>query len=322
MTDSEDWTQPQQPHGGTSWGPRRQPNDESPLWEQEIPRQQLGRRPNAAAPPRRPEPPTVPSPDPPSGYRGRDPRKLYRRGNVALSVIMGLLVAGGIANALGAHKAPHSRPAAAASPGGPAAHSPAPAANGDLTAAQQQFVSDVQSSSKWSIRSSTSALRIAAFGRQVCTERKDGQAQLKVVSDVQGMWKNSSAMSAVATVRLAEQELCSSYLTPQTVTYIVRGTPGAAQVTYGPAGFHFSGTVPMRVIRPLWAPRYYAIDAQLLGPGTVTCVIKVDGIPVSAATASGGGSIASCKIGHEPGTHLWANEDSGQPLAYRSSPAG
>jgi hypothetical protein len=311
MTDSQDSTQPQQPHEGTPSGPGLQPNDETPLWQQEIALEQPGPQRNEAAPRQRAETPAALTPDPPSGYHGRDRRKLYRWGNVALSVLMALLVAGGIAYALRAHKTAPSRPASAANPRAPAAHSAAPAANSGLSAAQQQFVSDVQSSSKWSIGSSTRASQIAAFGQQVCTERRDGQTQLKVISGVQGRWKKSSAMSADATVRLAEQELCSSYLTPQTVTYVVRGTPGAAQVTYGPAGLEFSGKVPMRVIRPLRDPRYYAIDAQLLGGGTVTCVIKIDGIPVSAATATGGDNIASCKIGHDPGTRLWKNENDG-----------
>jgi hypothetical protein len=308
MTDSQDWTQPQQPCEGTPSTPVRQPNDETPLWEEETPWQQRGPQPNEAAPRHRPEPPAVRTPDPPSGYHGRDPRKLYRRGNVALSVIMGMLVAGGIANALLAHKTP-SKPAASVNPKTPAAHLAAPGANTTLSATQQKFVSDVQSSRKWNSGSRTSASRIAAFGKQVCTERRDGQSQLKVISGAQGAWKNSSSMWADSTVRLAEQELCASYLTPETVTFIVRGTPGAAEVTYGTAGLDFSGEVPMRVIRPLGNPRHYEIRAQLEGDGTVTCVIKVDGIWVSAATASGDGNIASCKIGQDPGVHLWANEN-------------
>jgi hypothetical protein len=308
MTESQDWTEPQQPYAGTPSGPGLQPNDETPLWQEELSWQQSGPQPNGPAPPQPAEPPPVPTSDPPSGYNGRNLKKLYRRGNVALSLIMALLVAGGIANALHAHKAAPSKPSAAVNPKATAAHSAAPAAATDLSAAQQQFVSDVQSSSKWSIGSSTSASQIAAFGQQVCSDRRDGQTQLSVISDVRGRWKHSSAMSANATVRLAETALCSSYLTPQTVTFLVRGTPGAARVTFGPAGFEFTGNVPMRVIRPLRNPRYYAINAQLVGSGTVTCVIKIDGIRVSADTASGSGSIASCRIGHEPGTRIWQSE--------------
>jgi hypothetical protein len=295
MTDSQDWTPPEPGQ-----------LDETPLWQYET----TGRQPSGAAPRKRPDPPAVVTPDPPSRNRGRDPRKLYRRGNVALSVFMALLVAGGIANALGATKTP-SKPVADASPKTHAAH-PA-AANTSLSVAQQQFVSGVQTGSKSGLGLTTRASQIAAFGQQVCAERHDGQAQLKVISGAQGRWKNSSPMWADATVRLAEKDLCSSYLTPETVTFIVRGTAGAAEVTYGTGRLHISGTVPMRVIRPLRNRSYYEIDAQLEGGGTVTCVIKIDGILVSTATASGGDNIALCRIWHNPGTHLWVNENNHRP---------
>lgn len=91
-----------------------------------------------------------------------------------------------------------------------------------------------------------------------------------------------------------------------TVTYQVTGT-GDADVTYGPAGSSFSGTVPMQVTRPLGTPEYYAINAQLQGGGQVTCVIGVDGKVVSQSTAQGGYNIAMCEISQDPFTGEWEN---------------
>lgn len=82
-------------------------------------------------------------------------------------------------------------------------------------------------------------------------------------------------------------------------------------MTYGPAGSDLNGNDPMRVIAPLGDPEYYAINAQLQGGGTVTCVIKVGGVPLSTSTATGGYNIADCEIGQDPITNLWENDNSG-----------
>ena len=47
------------------------------------------------------------------------------------------------------------------------------------------------------------------------------------------------------------------------------------------------------------------------GGGTVTCVIKVDGVPLSRFTATGGFNIADCEIGQDPITNLWEDDNSG-----------
>jgi len=97
-----------------------------------------------------------------------------------------------------------------------------------------------------------------------------------------------------------------------TVTYVVTGTSGA-QVTYGPEGSNFTGTVPMNVSAhiPGNPPLYYAIDAQLQGSGQVSCQILVGGKVISAASASGGFNIASCEIGQNPLTGQWENDNNG-----------
>ena len=179
-----------------------------------------------------------------------------------------------------------------------------------LSASAQQFVSDLQSSSQFSIDSSTSSAQIVSYGQQVCSMRQGGQKQRAVISFTRSDWSNMSPMLADAMTRLAEQDMCAGDLPERTVTYIVRGTPGA-DVTFGPDGSDFNGTVPMRVTRRLGNPDYYAINAQLQGDGRVSCSIEVDGIPLSTGTASGGYNIADCEIGQDPITNLWENDNSG-----------
>jgi hypothetical protein len=95
----------------------------------------------------------------------------------------------------------------------------------------------------------------------------------------------------------------------QTVTYIVTGSD--ADVTYGPSGSDYSGSVPMRITKSLGTPDYYAIDAQLQGDGTVSCQILVDGKVISQATASGGYNIASCEISQDPFSGNWEDTNQG-----------
>jgi hypothetical protein len=94
----------------------------------------------------------------------------------------------------------------------------------------------------------------------------------------------------------------------QTVTYIVSGS--YAQVTYGPAGSSYSGSVPMDVTQPLGNPLYYSIDAQLQGGGSVSCAIQVNGKTISSATATGGYNIAMCEIVQDPLYGGWTDANS------------
>jgi hypothetical protein len=240
--------------------------------------------------------------------RGRRRRPLgHRARNVAL-VAVGLLavvaVIGVIAGDGGTNHGGGRTPPANSSAPPPAATSPA------LSAAAQQFVSDLQSSSLFNVGSSTSGTQIASYGQQVCSMRQGGQKQTAAISYTETAWSNMSPMLADAMTRLAEQDMCAGDLPGQTVTYIVRGTSGA-QVTYGPAGSDFNGSVPMKVTERLGNPEYYAINAQLQGGGSVSCSIEVDGIPLSTASASGGYNIAGCEIGQDPVTNLWENDNTG-----------
>ena len=97
----------------------------------------------------------------------------------------------------------------------------------------------------------------------------------------------------------------------QTVTYIVTGTTGSAQVIYGPSGTNDTGSVPMTVTQPLGTPSYYAINAQLQGGGTVSCEIEVSGVVISSGSASGGYNICSAEITQDPVTSVWQDDNSG-----------
>ncbi len=251
----------------------------------------------------------VPSPYQPGPAAPPGPARRRLRGRSiglsAVAALFAIIVIGSIASNGGkSHQGSRGTPGAATSTAAPAATAQA------LSASAQQFASDLQSSSQVSIGSSTSSTQIAAYGQQVCSMRQAGQKQTAVVSYTETAWSNMSPMLADAMTRLAEHDMCANDLPAQTVTYIVRGTPGT-QVTYGPAGSDYNGSVPMKVIAGLGDPEYYAISAQLQGGGSVRCSIEVDGIPVSTASASGGYNIADCEIGQDPITSVWENDNSG-----------
>jgi hypothetical protein len=71
---------------------------------------------------------------------------------------------------------------------------------------------------------------------------------------------------------------------------------GPADVTYGPAGSAAAHGSPMSVNAPDTGAAYYYVQAQLTDDGSVTCMISVDGSPVSQASASGAYRIAQCEI--------------------------
>jgi hypothetical protein len=82
-------------------------------------------------------------------------------------------------------------------------------------------------------------------------------------------------------------------------------------VTYGPPGSDFNGNDPMHVTRPVGNPECYAISAQLQGGTTVTCVIKVDGVPLPASAAAGGFNTADGETGPDPVTNLREDDNAG-----------
>jgi hypothetical protein len=100
---------------------------------------------------------------------------------------------------------------------------------------------------------------------------------------------------SIQLITLAEKDLCPAQSGPQQVTYTATGS--SANVTYGPSGSGYQGSVPLAVTRPLVGnPQFYSISAQLKDGGTVTCQLKVDGVTIVSATASGTDSVASCAM--------------------------
>lgn len=102
--------------------------------------------------------------------------------------------------------------------------------------------------------------------------------------------------AAASTAVAAPAAATSSAAAKPTVTYVVTGTRGGADVTFGPAGSSLSGRVPMRVTKRLGHADYYSIQAQLNGGGKVTVEIIVGGKVISKGTATGGYNIASAEI--------------------------
>jgi len=182
----------------------------------------------------------------------------------------------------------------AAPPPAPATttESAAPSPASTLTARQLQFVTDARNALGFGNSVQDSAL--AAFGQHVCRTRQAGATVAAEVPAAQKVQASISMGDAVQMIMLAEKDLCPSQSTQQQVTYVVTGS--AAHVTYGPSGANFEGTGPLSVSQPLGQPQFYSINAQLTGGGSVTCLLKVDGVTIASNSASGSGNIASCQM--------------------------
>ena len=182
----------------------------------------------------------------------------------------------------------------AAPPPAPATttESAAPSPASTLTARQLQFVTDARNALGFGNSVQDSAL--AAFGQHVCRTRQAGATVAAEVPAAQKVQASISTGDAVQMIMLAEKDLCPSQSTSQQVTYVVTGS--AAHVTYGPSGANFEGTGPLSVSQTLGQPQFYSINAQLTGGGSVTCLLKVDGVTIASNSASGNGNIASCQM--------------------------
>ena len=182
----------------------------------------------------------------------------------------------------------------AAPPPAPATttESAAPSPASTLTARQLQFVTDARNALGFGNSVQDSAL--ASFGQHVCRTRQAGATVAAEVPAAQKVQASISTGDAVQMIMLAEKDLCPSQSSQQQVTYVVTGS--AAHVTYGPSGANFEGTGPLSVSQPLGQPQFYSINAQLTGGGSVTCLLKVDGVTIASNSASGSGNIASCQM--------------------------
>src|SRR5262249_60032639 len=128
--------------------------------------------------------------------------------------------------------------------------------------------------------------KVASFGQGACHGLQSGTTLPGEVQPAQRAFPAISKGDAIQLITLAAKDLCPTRSTPQQVTYVATGS--SANVTYGPSGSGFQGSVPLAVTRPLVGnPQFYSISAQLKGGGTVTCQLKVDGGAHASSPASG-----------------------------------
>ena len=128
----------------------------------------------------------------------------------------------------------------------PAATSPSPSAS-VLNAAEQTFVDDMRT--KYNFTSAVKDSDIAQFGQQICTERQAGGTQASEYTTAKESWSQTSSDDAYNMVRLAEADLCATYLPAKRwhviASYSGSGTWNSGQfrlrdqpvrVTYGYSG--------------------------------------------------------------------------------------
>jgi hypothetical protein len=161
-----------------------------------------------------------------------------------------------------------------------------------LSPRELQFASDARNT--FSFGGNIQDAALAYSGLRICHGRKAGASVAAEAPSAMRTWASLSKGDAVQMIMLAEKDICPSQSTPQQVTYVVTGS--GAHVTYGAAGANYAGSAPLSVTQPLGQPQYYSINAQLTGNGSVTCSLKVDGVIISSASATGSGNIASCEI--------------------------
>jgi len=178
---------------------------------------------------------------------------------------------------------------APATPTTPAAASAVPT----LSESELQFVADVRN--VLSFGSNVTSSEVASFGQRACGALQSGRTLAGEVQPALRAFPALSKGDAIQLITVAEKDLCPAQSGPQQVTYVATGS--SANVTYGPSGSGYQGSVPLTVTRALVGnPQFYSISAQLKAGGTVTCQLKVDGVTIVSATASGTNSVASCAM--------------------------
>ena len=162
-----------------------------------------------------------------------------------------------------------------------------------LSAPQLQFVSDVRN--VLTFGSNVTGAEVASFGQHACRNLQSGVTLAGEVKPARRAFPTLSNGDAIQLITIAEKDICPSQSDPQQVTYVATGS--SADVTYGPSGSGFKGTAPLTVTKPLVGnPQFYSISAQLKNGGTVTCQIKVDGVTIVSASASGSTNVAHCAM--------------------------
>lgn len=201
----------------TPAGRQAPPYGEPPRWQlygQQQPQpacstQARGQQQSRHPPSQQPSFPPGPAPEPTGRRPGKRRHARNRRRRRAytniLSVVGLLAVILAIAAALsGSPKRPaaNSKPTPAALPA--AEQSPT------ISLQEQQFVSDMQND--FSFQRSVTTSDIATFGQDICAARQGGHTQASEVRWIEQNWSNTQAASASEMVKLAERDICPSYL--------------------------------------------------------------------------------------------------------------
>jgi hypothetical protein len=162
-----------------------------------------------------------------------------------------------------------------------------------LSESELQFVADARN--VLSFGSNVTSSKVASFGQHACHALQSGTPLPGEIQPAREAFPALSRGDAIQLITLAEKDLCAAQLGPQQVTYVATGS--SANVTYGPSGSGYQGSVPLAVTRPLVGnPQFYSISVQLKDGGSVTCQLKVDGVTIVSATASGTNSVANCAM--------------------------
>lgn len=185
------------------------------------------------------------------------------------------------------------QPSASSAPATPTT-AVAASATPTLGASELQFVSDARN--VLTFGSNVTDANVASFGQRACHNIQAGTTLANEVQPARRVFPALSKGDAIQLITIAEKDLCPAETVPQQVTYVATGS--SADVTYGPSGSGYQGTVPLTVTKPLVGnPQFYSMSVQLKGGGSVTCAIKVDGVTIVSASASGSTNVASCAMG-------------------------
>jgi len=186
-----------------------------------------------------------PPPGGPDQQPPQPPRRAWPRRHKILTILLALpvLIIAIVVIALVGSGGNKAAPTATTHP---AATSPSPSAS-VLNAAEQTFVDDMRS--KYDFTSNVKDSDIAQFGQQICTERQAGGTQASEYTTAKESWSQTSSEDAYNMVRLAEADLCATYLPAKRwhviASYSGSGTWNSGQfrlrdqpvrVTYGYSG--------------------------------------------------------------------------------------
>jgi hypothetical protein len=165
-----------------------------------------------------------------------------------------------------------------------------------LSASQLQFVSAVRT--VLTFGKNVTDAQVASFAQRACRNLQSGETLAGEVQPTRRAFTTLSKGDAIQLILIAEKNLCPAQSSTQEVTYVATGS--SADVTYGPSGSGYQGSAPLTVTKPLVGnPQFYSISAQLKNGGTVICQLKVDGVTIVSASASGSTNVASCAMAQD-----------------------